>query len=329
MSTRTILVLFLAITFGACAAIGVGRLRTISNNGEVQELQPVVTVAADVSSGQELGAKNLKLSHYRPQDIPKGALTSLEDATGRTALVMLYAGEPIIGGKVTAKGAGSGLAVMVPDGMRAFTIQTPHLSGEVGGFLKPGYRVDVLLTSSQSGTDNASQGFVTTTLLQNIQVLAVAQKLEPGDDYKKAEEKDKKAEPDETKSIANIRSVSLLVTPDQAAKLALGMNRGLLHLSLRNPADHREARASLATTQDLRYYSEGPLALLNLARQLAVPPVTMVAAPAPPPPAKLVEKPKEEKKPEKVESRFTEIRTLRGLDAGAVRVELPRGATRP
>jgi pilus assembly protein CpaB len=313
MSTRTILVLFLAITFGACAAMGVSHLRPLAGNSDVQERQPVVTAAADVFSGQELGAKNLKLAHYRPQDVPKGALTSIDDAMGRTALVPLGTGEPVVNGKVTGKGAGSGLAVMVPDGMRAFTIQTPQLSGQVGGFIKVGNRVDVLLTTTPVGGNDPTEGGVTTTLLQNIKVLAVAQKVE-GVVEKKSD--DKKSEPDETQTIADVKSVTLLVTPDQAAKLDLGMNRGLLHLSLRNPADHRQAQAAPATMRDLRFHSGQPLALLDALRRLAIP-AGVPAAPAAP----QVASASKEIKKEVAQPVYMEIRTLRGLDAGSVRVQ--------
>src|SRR3974390_3274942 len=106
MSTRTLIVMFFAITFGACAAVGVGRLQQLSAGDRARDLQPVVTVAVDVESGRALDEKCLKLAHYRTQDVPKGALTSIDDAVGCTALVPLVTGEPIVSGKVTGKGAG-------------------------------------------------------------------------------------------------------------------------------------------------------------------------------------------------------------------------------
>ena len=64
-------------------------------------------------------------------------------------------------------------------------------------------------------------GGSTTTLLQNVEILAVDQKVDGPADNKV----------DST----NLRSVTLLVTPDQAAKLSLGQSKGTLHLTLRNP----------------------------------------------------------------------------------------------
>ena len=137
---------------------------------------------------------------------------------------------------------------MIPDGMRAFTIQTPHVAADVGGFIMPGNHVDILLTTC-TGNDDTAGGGVTTTLLQNVQVLAVAQKLEA---------------PEDSKLIANdIKSVTLLVTPNQAARLDLGMNKGILHLALRNPADDREAKTVPATMKTCGSHQEKPLNLAD------------------------------------------------------------------
>lgn len=291
MSTRTLSVVLLALACGASAAILVSRLRgRPTPAAEAGEALPVVTAAVDVRRGQMLEAKMLKLSHYPKQDVPKGAFTSFDDAIGRTAVFSLVANEPIVTGKLAEKGAGRGLAAMIPNGLRAFTIETPHLASDVGGFLMPGNHVDVLLTTTQGGSETG--GGVTATLLQNVQVLAVAQKTEA---------------PEDSKPIQNdIKIVTLLVTPDQAAKLDLGMNKGLLHLALRNPGDDREASTLPATMKDLLFRQEKPVSLADAL-------LGVVAA-----------KSKEPAPPKLEQASYMEIRTLRGLDAGSVRIAVPR-----
>ena len=163
----------------------------------------------------------------------------------------LSKGLPIVDSQLTSKHSGGSLAAMIPDGMRAFTIQTTHVAAGVGGFVQPGDKVDVLLTSTPTGPDDWTGGGVTTTLLQNIQVLAVAQRMEPPDDSRgDKDSKAAKVDPNDPKS------VTLLVSPDQAAKLDLGMNRGILHLALRNPKDGREAPTLPATMAQLRFHQE-------------------------------------------------------------------------
>ena len=185
--------------------------------------------------------------------------------------------------KITAKGAGVGLAAIIPKGMRAFTIQTPTIAAGVAGFVLPGNRVDVLLTVKEmSGGAEARGG--TIILLQNLEILAVDQRVD--------------AEPTVTEKLGatakDLRSVTLLVTPQQAAKLDLGRNLGTLHLTLRNPEDTAEVSSlHLATIGELSDSHPGLLATV-------------------PKPA--------EAAPPKKEKAFEEIRTIRGNQEGMVRV---------
>ncbi len=102
----------------------------------------------------------------------------------------------------------------------------------------PGNHVDVLLTTTGNANDG-SGGAATTTLLQNVEILAVAQIVDAPD----TNMMDPKA----------TRDVTILVTPNQAAKLDLGMNKGELHLSLRNAKDVAEADTRPATLAELRF----------------------------------------------------------------------------
>ncbi len=56
-----------------------------------------------------------------------------------------------------------------------------------------------------------------------------------------------------------LRSVTLLVTPEQASLLDLGQNMGQLTLSLRNAEDREEAQTRPTTLADIRFRQEGPL----------------------------------------------------------------------
>jgi pilus assembly protein CpaB len=128
--------------------------------------------------------------------------------------------------------------------MRAFTIHTPQVASSVGGFILPGNKVDVLLTMTSNNPHDFTGGAVTTTILQNVEILAVDQRLDA---------------PSENKVDPNhLQSVTLLVTPDQAAKLELGQNKGSLHLTLRNPEDSAAAKTQPATLSGLQFYQEKP-----------------------------------------------------------------------
>jgi pilus assembly protein CpaB len=84
--------------------------------------------------------------------------------------------------------------------------------------------VDVLLTMDGRGDDKGpTAGGSTVTLVQNVEVLAIEQRV---------------VAPAESKlDPTQLKSVTLLVSPRDASKLNLGHSKGRLHLSLRNLSD--------------------------------------------------------------------------------------------
>jgi pilus assembly protein CpaB len=167
-------------------------------------------------------------------------LSDVEAAVDRAAIGQVVKEEPILEAKLAPRNAGRGLAALVPEGMRAYTIQTARIASNVAGFILPGNKVDVLLNlkGANRGEDRTGGGS-TTTLLQAVEVLAVDQILESP--------QENKVDPKQSSS------VTLLVTPDQAAKLDLGQNMGILTLSLRNPDDKAAAVTEPATITQIRY----------------------------------------------------------------------------
>jgi pilus assembly protein CpaB len=315
MTLRTVLVLLLALVCGTSAAFVISQLRR-GNIGPTAETLPVLTAKADVTRGTPLSPELVVVRQYPTPHVPDGALCSLDELAGRVVLHPLSKGLPIVQGQLTPKDGGRGLASMIPAGMRAFTISTPHVAAGVGGFIQPGDKVDVLLTTTSSGPDDTTGGGVTTTLLQNLQVLAVEQRLDVLDGQKDGKGR---SNPND------VKCVTLVVTPDQAAKLDLGMNRGLLHLALRNPNDDRDARTLPATMAQLRFYQGMPnltalgAQLAGFASRVAT---AMASGAMERPTVAAKEAPKAAPRPEPPPS--TEIWTLRGSQGNKVLVNLRR-----
>ncbi len=262
MTLRTVLVIVLALICGASAVVVVYQLR--QDPQFPRRHCPRSDRESQHLTGQRPRRRSRSSQQFYPKhNKPEGALSSVDELAGRSVLAPLSKGLPIVESQLTSKHGGGGLAAMIPDGMRAFTIQTTHVAAGVGGFVQPGDKVDVLLTTTQAGQDDWTGGGVTTTLLQNVQVLAVAQRMEPPDDSKGGKDgKAAKVDPNDAKS------VTLLVSPDQAAKLDLGMNKGILHLALRNPQDGREANTLPATMAQLRFHQEKPFNLADMLAQV-------------------------------------------------------------
>lgn len=209
----------------------------------------------------------------------------LEEAVGRTVWVPLVESDPIVESKLATPGAGRGLAAMIPKGMRAVTIQTPNVATGVAGFILPGNKVDVLWALGQSRHDDPTGGGSTVTLLQNVEILAVDQQIEVSIENRV--------------DSSDLRSVTLLTSPADAAKLDLAQNKGTLRLSLRNPEDTLIDDIELATLVGIRG-SAVPADTL--------PPTTPPVMEDPAPPAQL-------SLPQEV---IIPIRTLRGTSSGAV-----------
>jgi len=87
----------------------------------------------------------------------------------------------------------------------------------VSGFLLPGSHVDVLVSFRQDGAKDP----MTTTVLQDIQVLSTGEKLQP----------DVNGKPQ------NVKVVPLLLSPDDSEKLLLATNQGTVQFVLRNASD--------------------------------------------------------------------------------------------
>jgi Flp pilus assembly protein CpaB len=264
----------LALVFGGSASVWVNKV--IQAPPPVTETVPVVVAAREVPRFTTLSADMLKTRDFPKGLVPPGALTKVEDAVDRATYSPLVTGELLLEGKLAVRGAGRGMAAIIPKGMRGFTIPTPNIAAGVAGFILPGNKVDVLLTVSGSGLNDAPTR--TVTLLQGVEILAVDQRVEaPAENKVDAKE---------------LRSVTLLVTPDQAAKLDLGQNKGVLHLSLRNPEDQVAANARPASLGDLGLGEDKP--------REAPKPEKPAPLPPPPPPPEVW------------------VRTLRGTTEGGV-----------
>jgi pilus assembly protein CpaB len=239
VTIRTVIVLVLSLICGVSAALGVNLFWGTPVAAVAKpETTPVVVAAVDIPRGTSLQLEVLRTERWPPGLVPAGAVSEVEHVLDRATLAALVAGEPVLKSRISENGLGA--AALIRPGMRAYTILTPTASAGVAGFVLPGNRVDVLLTIQ--GQRGGTGGGSTSTLLQNVEILAADQRLDHG---KNGDAKQK------------LQSVTLLVTPDMAAKLTLAQSLGTLHLSLRNDADTALADTRPVTMQELQFSQEG------------------------------------------------------------------------
>jgi pilus assembly protein CpaB len=188
-----------------------------------------VAAAANMEAGQAIKAENLRLVEW-PASMPLvGAFSAPQPLIGRIILYPLGAGEPILERQLANPGSGTGLTMKIPDGMRAISLRSDEIVG-VAGFLLPGTHVDVLVTLRPATGDP-----VTSTVLQNAQILATGQKTEP--------------DPEGKPTTATV--VTLLVKPEDAQRVDLASTQGTVHFILRNGNDSEEFKGSPALYSEL------------------------------------------------------------------------------
>jgi pilus assembly protein CpaB len=158
---------------------------------------------------------------------PAQSVLRKEDAVGRGVIAMVYEGEPLLEGRLAPKGAGAGLAAMIPKGMRIVAVRVNEVIG-LAGFVVPGMRVDVLINGVPPGGNRMERGAEVRTILQNIEVLSAGQNIQ----------KDAEGKP------VNVQVVNLLVAPDQAEALSLASNDAKIQLVLRNPLDNEKSKTT-------------------------------------------------------------------------------------
>jgi pilus assembly protein CpaB len=223
MRSKSILLLTLALGCGLIASIGISQVmdRNKKQAPAAGETQPIFVALTDINPSDTLTAENIKLEQWPSQTVPPGALTKLDDVQGKRCRTKLYAGEPILVGKL---GDETGASKNIPPGYRVTSVRVDAVSS-TSSLIQPGDRVDVLVHLAANPAAGISST-TTKTILKDIKVYAV-------DSVFVGKEHDEQ--------VASAKTISLLVTPAQAETVALIGEAGQIRLVLRSPGDNLES----------------------------------------------------------------------------------------
>lgn len=207
------------------------------------DMVDVLIATSDLGQGQTLDDKAMRWQPWPANAVIPGFITRASQPEAVKALMgsmvrsYFVAGEPIREDKLSR---GSNLlASLLAPGKRAVAIRI-SVESTAGGFILPNDRVDVIQTTarpSQGHVDNLSR-----TLLSNIRVLAVDQKVE------------------ETKgqAVAVGKTATLELSPSQAEAITAAQASGTLSLSLRSAADNdAEPIVPTASSGSVRFLRAG------------------------------------------------------------------------
>jgi pilus assembly protein CpaB len=188
----------------------------------------VVVAARDIDVGQVLVAEDLAAERVADSPKARTGIALAAAAVGRTASTAIRKGQLVREDDLAAPGAGASLASLVPPGQRAVTVALRD-SGP-GPALYPGAFVDVLVTADIPSKASGFREAMTRTVIERSRVLAVNDLGIGGKAPATSDSRDRRTAPRNP-------TITLLVTPDQAAQLELASVRGTVGIALCAGAD--------------------------------------------------------------------------------------------
>ncbi|HEY3061570.1 MAG TPA: Flp pilus assembly protein CpaB [Chloroflexota bacterium] len=219
-----------------------------SQNGQNVEMVPIVVAAMPIPARTVIAPEMLRLQRVPVDVVDPAAAHSAEDVVGKVARAPMTIDEPVLISKVFLQRAESGLAFMIPEGMRAVSVAFSEIVGS-GGMVTPGDHVDIIgvfekkqPAGSKDSKEESTQ--VATLVLQDVTVLAIAQRLE-GENTKPKEaiqvpgsatEKPSQVRSEPAPQPA-AKTATLAVNPSDALKVVLAEDRGRIRLALRRAED--------------------------------------------------------------------------------------------
>ena len=222
---RLLIVLALALVCGLGAAVlsvrYLGQSSAPTVSAQATNSAQLAVAARDLPLGTVLRAEDVKMISWSGGELPAGFTSSAATVVGRGVITPVAMNEPLLTTKLADKEAGGGLPIVIPEGMRAVSIRVNDVVS-VAGFVRPGTRVDVLVTMDPATGEKSSN--MTRVVLQNMLVLATGQTVQ-----RDAEDKPQV-----------VSVITLLVTPQQAERVILASNEGSIQLALRNTLDLTE-----------------------------------------------------------------------------------------
>jgi len=217
---RFFIVLVGALLFGLLAAVSVSRYLS-SAQATTKEFNRATVAKVPIPLGTKLIPEQLVVVQFSKESTPDGAFESPDKLVGRVAVTNIAVREPITETRLAPEGTAAGLSAIIPEGYRAMTVAVNDVVG-ISGFIMPGTLVDVVVVIDPQQSNGTQQGPISKIVLQNIKVLANGQNID---------------KPENQRDANSVKAVTLLVTPEQAEKLALASSEGKLQLMMRNSID--------------------------------------------------------------------------------------------
>jgi pilus assembly protein CpaB len=194
----------------------------------------VLVADADLPTGSFIKEENLTWQVWPDDKLHASYMiqenTKIEDLLGAVVRRAIAAGEPVSTSRILKPGDRGFLAAVLRPGYRAVAVRVDATSS-ISGLVFPGDRVDIMLTHSINNGE--TQRRATETVLTNVRILAIDQKVDDTDESPKVG-----------------KNATLEVTPKQAEMLAVLADLGKLSFALRSLAKDEEELERIANSDE-------------------------------------------------------------------------------
>lgn len=188
----------------------------------------IAVAAHALGIGTKLDPSSVKTARWSRDSLPPGAFTDPSAVMNKYTKASFVENQPIVADWLFSGEKNAGvLPLLIPTGMRALSVPVDEVS-DIAGFVLPHAHVDILVSVTNG------QKPLSKIVLQNVEVLAIAQDIEQINDKPQV-----------------VHVVTMLVTPDQAERLTLASGQGGLRLALRNYDDQNVVETNGVTVAQL------------------------------------------------------------------------------
>jgi pilus assembly protein CpaB len=260
--------LIAAIALGALTSYVAWRYvdQASQQSGQPADMTPVVVANVAIPARTVITPEMVRIQQLPSEAAHVQAAHSVSQVVGKVVKSDLIADEQVLSSRLFLQRGDSGLAFMIPDGMRAVSVGFSEMIGS-GGMVVPGDHVDIIgvfdakgpIASGQQAPNGApvasqtsepkadAQTTLATIVLQNVQVLAVAQRVE-GEETTKQDQglqvpgtQQQQTPPQQVRSDPApqpaAKTATLALSPEDALRMVLAEGKGQIRLALRPAND--------------------------------------------------------------------------------------------
>lgn len=219
---------------------------------EEDRMQRAVVALQALQANQPIAAEQVRVAPVAAR--PEGHFTSIDDVVNRIPLVPIDPGQPLSGRHFKESNE---LARIVPEGHKAVSVEVDDVIA-VGGFLRPGDIVDIILYLRGGSEVEAVQA---RRLLSEVGVLALEDRIidrpadQPDDDRRRRQ-----------------RTVVLAIPDDQVTRFMLGATLGQIRFAMHGQPSEALALDALSDDELRAAAREADPQLIASAEAAAEPP---------------------------------------------------------